>query len=180
MRAFLALSPDKNARKYLEEYSKRTQKLAAGRSWVPPENYHITLRFLGDIGKVDEICRAVDKVCDVFKPFPLGLKGVRSIARSKNAMLIACIDDPEKQLQALYNAMQNALEELGFLPEKRPFRPHITLARAISVQDVVRFVEDWEDGPSWSVQKLTFYESERRDRHMVYTPIYTRAFFGAE
>lgn len=102
--------------------------LAGGR-WIDPENYHITLRYMGDIdGRVaDEVAEGLDMLTGV-EPFPLTLSHLGVFGGNKPRALYAGLD-PSEPLDRLQASQERLLQRLGLEPEGRKFVPHVTLAR---------------------------------------------------
>jgi RNA 2',3'-cyclic 3'-phosphodiesterase len=99
-----------------------------GARWIEPENFHITLRFVGDIDdrRADDLAEAMDRISAA--PFPLSVRGL-SVFGSKNPhSLIACIE-PHPALLALYADIERLCQRLGLPADPRRFTPHITIAR---------------------------------------------------
>jgi len=99
-----------------------------GARWVDPENYHITLRFIGDIDArtADEIAGALMRID---RPaFDVSLAGLDAFGPKKPQAIVAGVKNspPLKELQA---AQERIVQRLGLEPERRKFRPHVTLAR---------------------------------------------------
>ena len=99
-----------------------------GARWVDVENYHITLRFIGDVeGHVaDEIANALDRVR---RPsFSLALSGVGAFGSKKpHAIWAGVIASPD--LYALQAEIERICQRVGIAADPRKFMPHVTLAR---------------------------------------------------
>jgi RNA 2',3'-cyclic 3'-phosphodiesterase len=99
-----------------------------GARWLDRENYHITLRFIGDIddGLAREIAYELDGV--EARPFALRLKAIDTFGGNKPHSLIVGIEEsPElRRLQAIHERICQAL---GLDADPRKFVPHVTLAR---------------------------------------------------
>jgi len=99
-----------------------------GARWIDVENYHLTLRFFGDIeGHVaDEIANALDRVR---RPsFDLNLSGVGVFGSKKPHSLYAAVaHSPE--LFGLQGEIERICQRLGLPADPRKFAPHVTLAR---------------------------------------------------
>jgi len=99
-----------------------------GARWIDVENYHLTLRFIGDVeGHVaDEIANALDRVR---RPsFLLTLSGVGAFGQKKpHAVWAGVAASPD--LQALQGEIERICQRLGLPAEQRIFTPHVTLAR---------------------------------------------------
>jgi 2'-5' RNA ligase len=98
----------------------------AGTRVEPPENLHLTLHFLGP-QPVDDVVAALAAVRA--HAFSLSVDGLGAFdARDGDRVLWASVAGGEP-LTALWAAVGDALGAIGFTPERRPWRPHITLAR---------------------------------------------------
>jgi 2'-5' RNA ligase len=105
-----------------------------GARWIDVENYHITLRFIGDIeGHVaDEIANALDRIR---RPeFTLQLSGVNAFGSKKPHSLIASVS-PSPDIQALHAEIERICQRLMLPPDQRKFTPHVTLARLRNVRN---------------------------------------------
>ncbi|MBX3579249.1 MAG: RNA 2',3'-cyclic phosphodiesterase [Rhizobiaceae bacterium] len=99
-----------------------------GARWIDVENYHLTLRFIGDVeGHVaDEIANALDRVR---RPsFPLTLSGVGAFGGKKPNTIYAGVA-PSPELAALQAEIDRICQRLGLPSDARRFTPHVTLAR---------------------------------------------------
>jgi len=99
-----------------------------GARWIDPENYHLTLRFIGDVeGHVaDEVANALDRVDR--RAFSLFLTGVGAFGSKKPHALWAGVSvSPE--LIALQAEIERICQRLGLPSDPRKFMPHVTLAR---------------------------------------------------
>ncbi|MCO5064213.1 MAG: RNA 2',3'-cyclic phosphodiesterase [Rhizobiaceae bacterium] len=99
-----------------------------GARWIDVENYHLTLRFFGDIeGHVaDEIVNALDRVR---RPaFQLTLSGVGAFGGKKPHSLWAGVA-ASPDLFALQAEIDRIAARLGLPSDPRKFSPHVTLAR---------------------------------------------------
>lgn len=99
-----------------------------GARWIDTENYHITLRFIGDVeGHVaDEVANALDRVR---RPaFSLTLSGVGAFGSKKPHSIYAGVT-PSPDLAALQGEIERICQRLGLPADPRKFVPHVTLAR---------------------------------------------------
>ena len=99
-----------------------------GARWIDPENYHLTLRFIGDID--DALARDIAGLLGRVRrrPFELRLDGLTSFGGRKPRALVASATAvaPLLELQA---EQERLLQRLGLDPEGRKYIPHVTLAR---------------------------------------------------
>lgn len=101
--------------------------------WVPAENLHVTLAFLGEVDedRIDVIESAVDEALAASHPFSLvPARIVPKPSASRASMLWMAFDDPDGGCTVLASAMHDSLARAGFSVERRRFIPHLTLARA--------------------------------------------------
>ncbi len=99
-----------------------------GARWIDPENYHLTLRFIGD---VDEM--TAREIADVLGrvqrgPFDLHMEGLSSFGGRKPRAVVAqaASSPPLTEIQA---EQERLMQRIGLEPEGRKFMPHVTLAR---------------------------------------------------
>lgn len=99
-----------------------------GARWIDVENYHLTLRFIGDVeGHVaDEVANALDRVR---RPaFDLTLSGVGAFGSKKPHSIYAGVS-PAPDLVALQGEIDRICTRVGAPSDQRKFTPHVTLAR---------------------------------------------------
>ena len=135
MRLFLAIELFGELRDDLSSLQQQLRTELDGWRWVKPQNIHLTLRFLGDAAaELDERCReAWRSVAADTPPFTIRLDGIGSFPpRGRPRVLWVGLreDGSEGGLASLAAAFETAAREAGFEREARPFRPHLTLARA--------------------------------------------------
>jgi 2'-5' RNA ligase len=129
---------------------------------VRPENWHITVRFLGEVGEVER-----DLVIDALEgaelgaPFRVRWSGLGAFPRTRRATVLWLgVDRGDRQLRELAGRAEEALEGAGFAPEDRPFRSHVTLSRIRPHQDVTPLVDAFEPlGFEMVVDRLVLYRS---------------------
>lgn len=103
-----------------------------GARWTPPDNQHVTLKFLGATSS--DRLGAIEKTCSLVAgshhPAPVSLSGVGSFPSSKRSRVLwVGLEDPGGLLEALARDLDQAFEPLGFAAEERSFTPHLTLCR---------------------------------------------------
>ena len=98
---------------------------------VPPENLHVTLRFVGKADPTgrDRIAAELDQA-DLGGPFSFWVGGVGGFPKlGKAAVAWAALENDGGRAQRLASAADRAVAAAGFGVEDRPFRGHLTLAR---------------------------------------------------
>jgi 2'-5' RNA ligase len=99
-----------------------------GARWIEPDNYHITLRFIGDIDEptADEVA---DALMRVDRPrFDVALQGLAAFGSRKPHSLFAGVK-MSSALKELQGEHERIMQRIGLEPERRKFTPHVTLAR---------------------------------------------------
>src|SRR5664279_2338417 len=96
--------------------------------WMPRENLHLTLRFIGEVDHT--VARDIDDVlAEIRAPaFTLVLKGVGEFGRKEGRALWAGVSNGDA-LQYLAAKIESALQRMGLPAETRKYSPHVTLAR---------------------------------------------------
>lgn len=99
-----------------------------GARWMDPENYHLTLRFVGDIDMhiAHEIADALDRVRRI--GFAIRFEGLASFGTRKPHAIVARAA-PSRALVELQAEHERILQRIGLSPDGRKFIPHVTLAR---------------------------------------------------
>jgi 2'-5' RNA ligase len=113
-----------------------------GARWIDPENYHITLRFIGDVDHsiASEVTDALDRLVDS-EAFNIRLSHLGSFGGDKPRALYAGVDN-NPAMQRLQAAQERVLQRLGLEPDGRKFVPHVSLARlrGTAAEDLARFM----------------------------------------
>lgn len=112
-----------------------------GARWIDPENYHVTLRFIGDIDgrAANEIASTLMRINR--RPFEVSLRGLSSFGSKKPRAVVASVV-PSRPLMELQAELERLMQRVGLDPEGRKFIPHVTLARLrdSSNQDVADYL----------------------------------------
>ena len=125
MRLFVALELPLEARIRLS----RLASGLPGARWLPPDNYHLTLRFLGEMPghRAEELDHALAALRG--RRFTLQLAGVGVFEKAGRPQALWAGVERNPQLDHLQNKVETAVQRIGFEPERRRFTPHVTLAR---------------------------------------------------
>lgn len=128
MRLFIALDIDEPIRLQLQTFVQGVSTFAPDVRFVSPETFHVTLKFLGETNKTDEIKRVLKEV--QAPPFPVEFKGYGFFPGAKNPRVFWVGIHAGPKLQQLATAVDLAMAPFGFEREKGPYHPHLTLARS--------------------------------------------------
>lgn len=139
IRSFIAIELPgelKQALARVQEKLKRANRTPV--KWVEPGNVHLTLKFLGDIdtGITGNITLALEEATQGTHPFDIEVSGLGVFPDTKRVQVIWIgLSGELEKLGSLQKHIEESLIPLGFTKEKRPFTPHLTIAR---VRDYAR------------------------------------------
>jgi len=149
-------------------------RIRAG-TWVAPENLHVTLRFLGEVGEdlVPSLEELGAEASSQLTPFELRFDRFGAFpSPSRARVLWAGPTVDSAPFAALAHRIEEGVQALGFPPERRPAHPHVTLARLRVPQDLAPALAEAPppDLQAW-VDDLTLMASELRPEGPLYTPL---------
>ena len=179
MRLFVAMELSDTVREEAWRISRQWDDACPRGNFSRKENLHVTLRFLGecDPGKVEKIQSAVQWAALLASPFSLRLSRAGAFAKGNESVLWLGLAGETEPLRLLHDELDQALEPLGFLPE-RVYRPHLTLARQVKDVDVKELCTGTLVKPvGMKVDHITLMHSTRVDGVLTYLPL-KRAPFG--
>jgi 2'-5' RNA ligase len=132
MRSFFAIQPPRDAAAEIVRLLDREARRLPSVRFIGPDRWHVTLRFLGDIDPERALVadRVGGEVARLHPPFEAGLAsfGVFPDERRPKVLWLG-VSDPDRGLHRLAEGLGAALRAEGFDLERRPFHPHLTLAR---------------------------------------------------
>ncbi len=135
IRSFIAIPLAGEVQRAAKRMMRDLQGEDDGMKWVPEDNLHLTLKFLGDVvdRDVPAICRVIRECCGDWEPFELEFEGAGSFPNDERPRVIwAGITAGGEELVSLVTTLETGLATLGFKPEPRDYRPHLTLGRVRS------------------------------------------------
>lgn len=158
MRAFLALPLPADLQRALEELGRGVAHLRAQKA----PTIHLTLRFLGEIEDPEAVAGAVAPVAAAHTPFELRLGRLGAFPSPRSARVLwAGLKQGEMPAGALAAGIEDALLELGFPRERRPWRGHITLGRFRSPRRLAPEVADrpLDQLPPFRAERVILFRS---------------------
>jgi 2'-5' RNA ligase len=132
IRSFIAIPLSPTLRQNCGRLIERLAEAMPEVKWLLPENLHLTLKFLGEVDNrlVPEICELVRETCADTPVFTLQLRGVSAFPDLPRARVIwARPIQGQQVLEPLADRLEQRLADLGFRPEGRSYRAHLTLGR---------------------------------------------------
>jgi RNA 2',3'-cyclic 3'-phosphodiesterase len=133
-----------------------------GARWVDPSDFHITLRFIGDIGY--RMAQDIDSLlADVSRyPIPIRISGLSSFGGDRPRSVFAMVE-PNRHLMELQNEVERLIRACGADIDKHKFQPHVTLARLRSGSsfDVAAYLSEFGYFPpqSFTASRFVLYSS---------------------
>lgn len=146
-----------------------------GARWVPQANFHLTLRFVGEVDPptAEDVDNALTRLSG--DPVGIGLDGVGTFGTARSPALLFANVPRSEGLALLQRKIERALSQLGLAADRRKFHPHITLARLKNPDRhrLQRFLDD--NGalfaPAVSVDRFRLYRSHLHGQGSVYQPV---------
>lgn len=173
IRAFFGLPVPEEQRRLLAGYLASCAATATDFRWVAPANLHLTVRFLGSIGRelAEGLAGRLSQQMPAGMDLELGEPGTFARGRSVRVAWIGLRRglDEARELAAVVEA---ECARAGLQPEARPFQPHLTLARARSREGAV--LPPLGAPPTlepWRATELVLYESHLGRGGAVYEPL---------
>lgn len=158
-RLFIGLELPENCRKTLVAIDPGVK----GVRWLPAENMHLTLSFLGDVepGGEERLGEALQEVR--LPAFFLPIRGVGVFGGAHPSVVWAGVGHGHPHLFALHKRIQDAVLHSGLEPDLSPFHPHITIGRAkgVSREALLPFLRrhDAEELGLWKVTGFALLSS---------------------
>ena len=132
IRTFVAIPLDPAIARAAAGLMRRLRQPGDGVKWVPADNLHLTLKFLGEVEntEVPGVCEVLREVCAKLPRFDLHFHGVGGFPELQRArVLFAGVEDSSETLSQLVPRLEQRYADLGYKPEPRDYTPHLTLGR---------------------------------------------------
>ena len=180
IRSFIAIDFPEETRKALEDIQKELKQCGSGVRWVRPSSIHLTLKFLSNIHptQVEDIALAVAQEVRDEPPITLGAAGLGAFpSRKKPRVIWIGMEGEVQRLSRIQARVENALEPLGFVREKRPFQPHLTIGRVKDRRRLQTLIDamatlDMEPFNSFDADEIILYKSDLRPTGAIYTKLH--------
>jgi 2'-5' RNA ligase len=176
-RAFIALSLPRQVIAYLSKVQHCLAAEGIRARWVRPEGMHLTLKFIGPLApeKTPAVNAVLDRAAAHYAPLQLTAQGLGGFPnRRRPRVLWVGISGETQQLERLQEDIDSGLAAIGWPGEKRPFKGHLTLARARGRRPFENGIEPIlaqcapREPFAFVADKLTLYRSRLRPEGAVY------------
>jgi len=179
MRLFLAVELSDEVREAIAAFQNELAPQLGSVRWVPPENLHLTMRFIGEEGAkvVEGLSQTLPSRLEDIPPFTVSFRGFGCFPNARRARILwAGLDSVPEELYRLQRIGEAAVQELGVEAEVRPFRPHLTIARMKhrgrepAVEKIVPAMSDRNFG-ELAVTALVLFESRLSSDGVIHRPL---------
>jgi len=176
MRLFIAIDIDQATKEVIATALRFCQHQLPFLSWTTPDQWHITLAFLGEVDETEARFLREGLKDVVAEPFAMEVGGIGVFPHWGNPRVFWAGIDDHPAMQRLYDRLWVVLRERGVVPDGKPFHPHLTLGR------IKRFLDPGDKKllqavsiPRRSVSVVDFhlYRSELHPDGARYTKIQT-------
>lgn len=178
VRAFVALDLEPMSLRRVVRVSDRLRMGSGAPSavWTPSVQLHVTLKFMGELPSqaVTPLGKALGALAaglEAPAPSAMRLDAFPSIQAA--SIVVVELSDEDRALKKLAAKVDKLAAKHGVAPDKRPFRPHVTLARLKRPYDATRWVrQELTDGAGrCRAASLTLYRSDPSDDGPTYVPL---------
>ena len=188
IRTFVAVLIAEDLKQQIARVQGQIKKLAPDVKWVAPKNIHVTLKFLGNVreDEIGQVRSAVDDAVRAFSPFEIAISGLGAFPSPARARVVwTGIEVGQQQLTDLAAAVDAGVSKLGFEPEERPFKSHITIGRVKTSRHLAGLAAGIEevdacDLGTQQVSSVVVMQSELLREGPVYSPLSVSELSGGK
>ncbi|OEG00052.1 2'-5' RNA ligase [Vulcanibacillus modesticaldus] len=161
MRLFITINMSSQVKEEIVNLMPNIKLKFQGGRWVPKENMHITMLYLGEVPdeKLGSVDKAMFEAIKGIDPFELWVEGIGAFPNTKKPNILwAGVQGELKFLIKLYRQLLKEVQNEGLPYDAKPhFKPHLTLARKIST--IANDDDIFLKTSSWRVDSLELYQS---------------------
>jgi 2'-5' RNA ligase len=152
-------------------------------NWVAEDNFHLTLRFLGNTTK-EQLYELVDCLqhlaCNTHS-FPLEIKGAGYFCSKGNPRVLFVKTTHSNELMELTQGVEEVVVAIGFHAELKPFKPHLTIGRIKHIESASSFYSKIDEQAEITYQNIlisefVLYQSVLTTQGPIYKSIKTFKF----
>jgi 2'-5' RNA ligase len=185
LRTFIAVNPPLDILKRVKRIADyfQTQTPDEALKWSRIENYHLTLKFLGDTPEesLPQIKAILADAARAHPVFELTLEGLKFFPDVKKPRAVLLGIQDGRPLSALHKRLDTDLQPVGVPGDKRPFTPHLTLARVRRRTDptvaaeIDKALSQFKVDPlgPFKIDKIHLYQSELTPKGPIYTTLFS-------
>ncbi len=180
MRTFIAIPLPEECKSLLDQMQQYLRACNADVRWVAIPSIHLTLKFLGEVNPeaIPKLHVFLSEACKSERPIELVLRGLGCFPNARNPRVIWCgIEGETDSLLRLQHSVESSCAQLGFAPEDRPFRPHLTLGRVQGRKNLQTLMDRVVTGNdlacTFQADRFHIYKSSLKPQGAVYTVLNT-------
>ncbi len=185
LRAFIALEIPASIQESIQQQTAGLRKAASSSlvRWVPAENLHLTLKFLGDVSStsLQFVTQMLSREASQYPGFSMQVGGLGAFPSARRARVLWIGIRAPETLSALQRSLDSAAARLGYPPEDRPFSPHLTIGRVkqtaapTDLQRIQAALEAASVGPlgKADVSAVHLIKSDLKPTGSVYTRLFS-------
>ena len=132
LRLFIAVEIASQVRSKIARHLNRRVTDLKRIKWVAPDQFHLTLKFLGDVPQTEmhHVIRAIESACGRIEPFDLVFEEIGAFPNAEHPRTLwVGVSEGVEESTDLAEAIDAELAEIGFPRESRRFTPHLTIGR---------------------------------------------------
>jgi len=184
MRVFIALDlPPELLRAIHQAAAGLRSEIGPAVRWVPADNLHLTLKFLGEIphSQIDPLTQALRAEAESSSSFEMQIGGLGAFPNPRRPRVIFLGIQAPAELEALTRGVESACSRLGYPPEARGVRPHLTIGRVkpdTVAANTLKISHALESATidllgTARVDSVELYKSELKPGGAMYTRVYS-------
>jgi 2'-5' RNA ligase len=192
IRAFIAINLSPEIRHSLDEVSNKLKERLPGVPvrWVPVENIHLTIKFLGDVSvsNLEMLQKLLRVEASQHSPFEFSVGNMGAFPSISRPRVIWVGVEAPDELHTLQHGIEMETARLGYAREKRSYSPHLTLGRVSRnadsadtrrIREVLKNCTVGFLGAA-RVQEVHLYRSELKPAGAIYTQIFSAPLLSTE
>jgi 2'-5' RNA ligase len=185
LRAFIAVEIPADIQRLIQQDTASLQKALPKPlvRWVETKNLHLTLKFLGDVSaeELEKLAGAIELELVTHAPFTMSVAGLGVFPGYHQPRIIWVGLEAPNSLSSLQQSVDATAVRMAYLPEERPFSPHLTIGRVgqgstqanrLKIRETLEAATSISIGP-FEVKAVTIFKSDLRPTGPVYTSLYT-------
>lgn len=143
--------------------------------WVKTENLHITLAFLGNvpIDRLSLICDIIESASKTNNPFEINLEGLGFFPNIRQPKILWIGINKSTPLLDIKRQIDSKLQQVGISYDKKPFSPHITIARFKQPIVIEKQILNFNFKAAFQARDIHLVKSELLKAGPIYTKIYS-------
>jgi 2'-5' RNA ligase len=185
LRCFIAIRVPGAVRKAIAETMDILKKSGADVKWVPEENVHITLKFLGSTNEasIGEIKESLHRSVAAYRPFSVRITGTGYFPAGRRPRVVWIGIDDAGTVSDLQRNVEEVMVKFGYEREKRPFSPHLTIGRVKSdkrLAEMLKMLDTFREKRfgEMEIKEITLMKSELRSAGAEYSSLAEIPFGG--